>query len=116
MRLMTKIWPTQLHNKVMKVEGGEPEAEDGNSNFGDFTTVEVAKEAAGTFNADWGDFKNVPHLDGNSQTKGDSDAVAEFGAFAPPCAPESVFDFGDLYSFQFVLGKRRRHWRKCGTA
>ena len=41
--------------KVRKVEGEEPKAEDGNSNF------EVSKEVAGMFDADWSDLR-IAHI------------------------------------------------------
>jgi hypothetical protein len=45
-------------------------------------------------------------LDGSAHTKGVNDAVAEFGAFAPQSAPETVDEFGDLDSFQDAPGKK----------
>jgi hypothetical protein len=91
---------------IVKVERVEPEAEDGDDNFGGLNNVEVPKEAADAFDADWGDSENVTHSDGSAQTKGVNDAVAEFGGLTPQSAPETVGDLGDLDSFGFAPVKK----------
>ena len=89
--------------KIRKVEGEEPEAEDGNSNF------EVSKEVAGMFNADWSDLRFAQIWIVTHKQKVTMMLLLSLGgAFVFPVrhAPESVLDFGDLYSFQLAPGKK----------